>query len=652
MKKILLLLFVLFVADYCFAQDPYLQKKLFYTCKVWGFVKYYHSEVSTCQVNWDSVLTGILPLVKNATNDLEFNDALDTMLMAAGPTALASALLPDTIPAELKGNRDFSWINDPIFRGDTRTILDTIKNNFRPHPGCYVELDTSYIYTGNNGGFLFFPKDTPMVNKDTWVSYPGEGERLLMLFKYWNVINYFNPNNYILDKPIDSVLNSAIYNIDTVSTPQGLFTEIQRITTGLNDAHTYDFTYSYNSAVTWLPKIMLRYIQGKYVVVKSGVGSIKPGYAIISINGKTTTDLEDSLAHYCSAGNSAVFRSYLCQNVLLAGASGTSVRIDYEDTSGVLHTTTAYRTQIFYDPWLAQVYYPADSLSSIKWTTLSCGTGYVNTANLSFEGADSAYEALRNLPAIIVDLRNSTSTDFGADKLARDMMNVSCDYAKFTIPDVTYPGVFYWQNSSVVMSDNPYNGLVILLFNQYTQSHSETYCMLFDAMTNVYKIGSQTAGADGNVTFFQLTKDINTGFSSLGTYYPNGDSVQRVGIVPDLTSEPTISGIANNRDELLEEAIRKGCALSTTTVGGRKRSIAIYPNPATDILTIQGKALPDKVVDIVIRDCFGKVIAREQRIVENGDLTVKTDVSKFGTGVYFISISSELETNTCKFIKQ
>jgi C-terminal processing protease CtpA/Prc len=38
-------------------------------------------------------------------------------------------------------------------------------------------------------------------------------------------------------------------------------------------------------------------------------------------------------------------------------------------------------------------------------------------------------------------------------------------------------------------------------------------------------------------------------------YYPNGGETQRIGIVPDIEVKPTIEGIRNNKDELLEKAI-------------------------------------------------------------------------------------------------
>lgn len=68
-------------------------------------------------------------------------------------------------------------------------------------------------------------------------------------------------------------------------------------------------------------------------------------------------------------------------------------------------------------------------------------------------------------------------------------------------------------------------------------------------------VGSTTAGADGNVSFFYLPGGIYTCISGIGIYYPDKRETQRVGIVPDVTIRPTIKGFTEGRDEVLEKAI-------------------------------------------------------------------------------------------------
>ena len=62
------------------------------------------------------------------------------------------------------------------------------------------------------------------------------------------------------------------------------------------------------------------------------------------------------------------------------------------------------------------------------------------------------------------------------------------------------------------------------------------------------------AGADGNVSAFTLPGGLTTIMSGLGVLYPNGDETQRIGIVPDIEIYPTIKGIKEGKDKLLEKA--------------------------------------------------------------------------------------------------
>ena len=68
-------------------------------------------------------------------------------------------------------------------------------------------------------------------------------------------------------------------------------------------------------------------------------------------------------------------------------------------------------------------------------------------------------------------------------------------------------------------------------------------------------IGNTTAGADGDVVGIQLPGGINSYFSGIGIYYPDGTETQRVGIIPDIYIWPTVKGIKEGRDELLEKAL-------------------------------------------------------------------------------------------------
>jgi hypothetical protein len=565
MKKLFLFFILCTTGTTLLAQNPTCQQKLFYTCKVWGFVKYYHSRVSVCQVKWDSILLHTLPLIKNAVTNNELNDALDTMLVAAGPMEIATTPSPDTLPPELKRNLNFGWINDPVFRDDVKVILDTIRNNFRPHPTCWVQSGTN--------SYLAFPYDDPMIDSNTAINYLSEFTRLLVFFKYWNIINYFNPYNYVQDIQWDSTLYKNVLSIDTVNDYKGFFMSVKKIAAGCDDAHVEGLTWSTGySFFGYCPKIELRYVQNKYIVVKTGYSNPTKGDIIVSVNSQTTVQREDSLRPYVSAGNPSVFRRFMCQ-YMLGGANGSHAQIVYQDSAGNDHTLSLYRNYNISDSWFTS-YYPNDTLGNVKWKKWNCNVGYVNMGKLMPSDVETMYSNLKKTTAIIFDLRNYPN---GTAWAIADLLypNSIC-FSNLTGPDINYPGTYSSNDNYLGSWGNPnyYQGQVIILCNQETQSQAEYSCMILRAMPNSLVVGSQTAGTDGDVTYFHLSQDIQTGFTTLGVYYCNGDSTERIGIVPDSVVYPTIAGIRQGRDEILEKALEvAGCLVPILSVSPQNQNV-------------------------------------------------------------------------------
>ncbi|QQD11601.1 hypothetical protein JAZ75_13250 [Sphingobacterium sp. UDSM-2020] len=93
------------------------------------------------------------------------------------------------------------------------------------------------------------------------------------------------------------------------------------------------------------------------------------------------------------------------------------------------------------------------------------------------------------------------------------------------------------------------------MVNEISQSQSEYTAMALRALPNSLIVGNTTAGADGDVSYINLPGGISTTISGLGIYYPDGRETQRVGIVPDIIVNPTISGVKSGKDEVLDKAV-------------------------------------------------------------------------------------------------
>ena len=90
------------------------------------------------------------------------------------------------------------------------------------------------------------------------------------------------------------------------------------------------------------------------------------------------------------------------------------------------------------------------------------------------------------------------------------------------------------------------------MVNSASQSRAEFFTMALQKTNHNYTVGSQTSGADGDVTKFQLPGSIYTSFSGLGIKYPNGDQTQKKGVRIDLEYLPKGNLVSKSRDEELE----------------------------------------------------------------------------------------------------
>ena len=197
---------------------------------------------------------------------------------------------------------------------------------------------------------------------------------------------------------------------------------------------------------------------------------------------------------------------------------------------------------------------------SIKWKILDNNIGYINMGLLKNDDIDSMMHVFKNTNGLIIDLRNYPNSTLY--KLGGYFYDSVTTFAKLMKPNKNYLCTNTWLYPSLVGNDGKnkiayhYKNRYCVLVNERTQSQAEFVTMALQKNENCTTIGSQTAGADGNVANLILPGNINTSISGLGVFYANGSPTQRVGVRVDVEVNPTIKGLLNNRDEILEKALQ------------------------------------------------------------------------------------------------
>ncbi len=192
--------------------------------------------------------------------------------------------------------------------------------------------------------------------------------------------------------------------------------------------------------------------------------------------------------------------------------------------------------------------------------------GIINLKNPPEKGIKEMMGDLEKTDGLIIDLRQGVNPNLGVDLI--NLCQYFCeDYqaaAQLIKPTQSFPGSYV---SDFIMSGSTdserkisgkyyYSNPVVILTDETVVSSEEYAIMLMRTGKNVVVMGGETLGADGNITYLPLPGNLQVTFSSLGIYGPNKEQVQRTGLTPDIEVHPTIEGIREGRDELMEAAVK------------------------------------------------------------------------------------------------
>ena len=543
MRKLKLLLFILFL-QIGYSQNNISEiKKLVVTAKVWGFLKYYHPNVADGSKQWDNELVEILPKIDKAKTAPEFSKIIENWIDSLGMVKEMN-IVPSKDVIYYDRNFDLSWIvQNELFSKDLSQKLKFIEvNRYQGVPYYVGNTEAGNIFLMNENSIDFQWNNTNL--------------RLLALFRYWNIIEYFYPYKYLMDNNWGKTLEDILPNFLNVKNEDDFKLAMLKLVVRINDTHS-SFYYTMSKNIGKMRKFlpMKCVILDQKMVVTEILSDtlaehydIKIGDLINKVDGKTIAQIIRDERPYISASNESAYLLNLVSEI----SSGYNDFIDVEVTRNKI--TSSKRIDCFdYNISHSNEFKKS---KKEKYYVLEDNIGYVNMGKLKISEVPLMIDKLRDTQAIILDSRNYPK---GANFEISKFLNSSPrPFAKYTIPDLSYPGKFYWLKELHICgteNKNNYKGKVIILVDENSISQSEWATMCFQTADDAKVIGSQTAGADGNTSHIDFVKDYDAPFSGIGVYYPDGKETQRIGIVPDIVIKRTVLGIKQGKDEVLDRAI-------------------------------------------------------------------------------------------------
>lgn len=522
-------------------QELSANQKLYLTAKVWGFLKYYHPAVNNGQINWDQELTTILHKLPAVNDREEFSTLLINWIESLGDVAPAKNSNYDSSKS-FNRNFDLSWFENEFFTGD-------LANRLR-----YIEKNRSqrlhYIIKGFDVGQIEIANE-PIYTASQW---SDQNIRLITLFRYWNMIEYFYPYKYKMDKRWDDLLHYFIPKFKEVNNETDYHLHICELTASLGDSHSFFITdlirtYAGNKFIPARFSILNEkaVITGFYDDSLARIDDIRLGDAVWEVNKIPIYDIYLKNRKYIGGSNEAIKELGHAWRWIFNGSTD-SVNITFE-RDGIVKNKTIRR-------YTHSTFKSADA-PPVKWKKINGTIGYVNMEEevVMEEDLPAMMKELEDTKAIIFDFRKYP--EFIIDDLLGYLNPEPRESAKAIEADLTYPGRFNWTEPVLVGNHNPdhYKGKVILLVNDDTQSRSEYFVMAMQTVKGSITIGRQTSGADGDVLPYTFFDDKTSWITGRGIFYPDGKETQRVGIAIDIEVPLTREDITKGRDAILEKAI-------------------------------------------------------------------------------------------------
>src|SRR5690554_54689 len=206
-------------------------------CKTWGYLKYHHPKIAEGDYNWDYELFRILPKIKNDNFD---------------------------------------------------SVLQKWENSF-DKTGSHSLTKHYYVGFAINIGNPEFKNENPYPQMD----WSDDGYRLLALFRYWSIIEYFFPYKHLTDKNWDEVLVEYIPKILEADDELSYKLTLLQLIGEIQDTHAniwqHDFILDDFFGNNTLP-LLIKFVEDKPIVTEVyenydlGV-NIKVGDEVVSIDG-------------------------------------------------------------------------------------------------------------------------------------------------------------------------------------------------------------------------------------------------------------------------------------------------------------------------------------------------------------------------------
>jgi C-terminal processing protease CtpA/Prc len=388
--------------------------------------------------------------------------------------------------------------------------------------------------------------------------------RILAAYRLWNVIHHFYPYLELIGD-WEPVLPLAITAMEAAASPEDYGRAVARIAAFIADSHTTvlgdQVTAAFGGAP---PPLSARMIEGVPVVTEifdvEAAPGIEVGDVITTLDGEPVAAAMARRRPYVAGSHEAALQYRLIDDVL-SGANDSRLRLGLRGKQDRVKEVEITRSVASYAKREQR------ASARVPYRLIEPGIGYVDLTVIVPAQVDAMFEELRDTRALIFDLRGyprGTAWSIAPRINRHQGVTYGAMFQRMVVSGLTdeetQQGRFQFMQPIPTTDAWRYQGKIFVMIDERAISQSEHTALFFEATAGARFIGSNTQGANGDVTSMVLPGGVTVMFTGHDVRHADGRQLQRIGIEPHVRVTPTIAGLRAGKDEVLEAALREARA--------------------------------------------------------------------------------------------
>jgi C-terminal processing protease CtpA/Prc len=366
----------------------------------------------------------------------------------------------------------------------------------------------------------------------------------------WNVFQHFYPYFDVVETDWPAALREALTSAATDRDEVAFRDTLRVLVARLHDGHGNVGLATQNWQDYASLPLALRWIEDSLTVVAVTPGKadrIKPGDVILSLDGVPAAEALAKRERLTSGATPQWIR-WNAVNRLGRGLIGESARLKVQPAAG-----EPYEVSLAYE---VKFPFPEEPRPE-KIAEVRPGIWYVDIGRIDDDDFNGAVEKLAAAKGVIFDLRGYPAKL--STVVLQHLTDKTIDSARWNVPIVMRPDrqgmEFRFSNWSLEPRQPRFRGKVAFLTDGRAISYAETYLGMVEHYKLAEIVGGPTAGTNGNVNPFELPGGYSVIWTGMKVLKHDGSRHHGIGILPTVPVAPTLKGVREGRDEVLEKGI-------------------------------------------------------------------------------------------------